>query len=85
LQLLHLVGGEVVELGEAFADHEFAEAVGVVTDHEEQLQAALGGFADAGAGEVLQLGGNPEYHKTTLKLNSRATIQARAAELFFAD
>jgi hypothetical protein len=31
------------------------------------------------------LGGNPEYHKITLKRKSRATIQARAAELFIAD
>jgi hypothetical protein len=51
---LHLVSGDVVELVEVFADHEFAEAVGVVTDHEEQLQAALGRLADAVAGEVLE-------------------------------
>ena len=37
------------------------------------------------ADSELQLGGNPEYHKITLKRKSRATIQARAAELFFAD
>jgi hypothetical protein len=35
------------------------------------------------ADSELQLGGNPEYHK--LKIKSRATIQARAAELFFAE
>lgn len=39
-------------MGEAFADHEFAEAVGVVASHEEQLQVALGRLADAGAGEA---------------------------------
>jgi hypothetical protein len=32
------------------------------------------------ADSELQLGGNPEYHKITLKLDSRATIQARAAD-----
>jgi hypothetical protein len=37
------------------------------------------------ADSELQLGGNPEYHKITLKRKTRATIQARAAELFFAD
>jgi len=37
------------------------------------------------ADRKLRLGANPEYHKITLKSKSRATIQARAAELFFAD
>ena len=50
-QLLHLVCGNIVELREAVADHEFAEAVGVVARREEEFQAALGGSADAGAGE----------------------------------
>jgi hypothetical protein len=36
------------------------------------------------ADSELQLGGNLEFHKITLKRKSRATIQVRAAELFFA-
>jgi hypothetical protein len=41
---------QVVEFGESLAGHEAAEGVDVVANHEEQLQAALGRFADAGVG-----------------------------------
>jgi len=42
--------GQIIELGKSLAGHETAEGVDVVANHEEQLQAAFGGFADAGAG-----------------------------------
>lgn len=42
--------------GAAFADQEFSETFGVVTDHEEQLQAALGRLADAGARDAGKFG-----------------------------
>jgi rhodanese-related sulfurtransferase len=41
------------------------EAVGIVTDHEEQLQAALGRLADAGAGEVLEEAGLKEVYNVS--------------------
>jgi hypothetical protein len=40
-QLLHFFSGTIVAFGKAVADHEFAEAVRVVTGLEKQLQAAL--------------------------------------------
>lgn len=48
--LFCFICGQIVELGESLAAYEASKGVEIVANHEEQLQTALGRFADAGTG-----------------------------------